>query len=52
VREINTTTERNYVRERAGAPRVFDGAYLGLLCCTGATIAAGQLTGHAKFFWN
>lgn len=52
VREINTTAERQLVRERAGAPRVFDGAYLGLVMQCAATVAAGTLTGHAKFYWN
>lgn len=52
VREINTMSEVSYVTARAGAPRIYDGAYLNLIVNTAATIAAGQLAGFAKFAWS
>lgn len=52
LREINTTMERQFVRERAGAPRIVDGAYLNLICCCGASVAAAALAGHVRSFWN
>lgn len=52
IREINTTAEVEYVTRRAGAPRVYDGAYLGLICSTAATIAAGLLMGSCRFAWS
>lgn len=52
VREINTTAERQLVRERMALPRVHDGAYLGWIMQCAATVAAGQLSGHARFAWS
>lgn len=52
VREINTTNETAYVLSRPGPPRIYDGAYLNLISNVAGSIAAGQLTGFARFAWS
>lgn len=52
IREINTTTELEYVREMSGMPTILDGAYLHLMMNCAATVAAGQLSGYASFVWD
>lgn len=52
IREINTMAEREFVTQMPGAPRIYDGAYLGLITNCAATIAAGQLAGYARFAWS
>lgn len=52
VREINTPSERVWLKEKAPIPHVEDGAYLGLIVNCAATIAAGQLTGRLNFTWS
>lgn len=52
IREINTMTEMEFVSRRPGAPRIEDGAYLNLIANTAATVAAGTLTGYARFAWS
>lgn len=52
IREINTAKEVSFVNTRPGAPRVYDGAYLGLIMNCAASVAAGQLTGHLRFVWS
>lgn len=52
IREVSTMAEREFVTQVPGAPRIYDGAYLGLIMNCAATIAAGQLAGYAKFAWS
>lgn len=52
IREINTPSEITLVSMRPGAPRVVDGAYLGLIMNCAASVAAGQLVGRANFAWS
>jgi len=52
IREINTPTEKEFLTMKAGAPTIEDGAYLNLIMNCAATVAAGQLTGYAKFAWS
>lgn len=52
VREINTPTEKSFVNMTPGAPRIVDGAYLGLIVQCAATVAAGQLAGRLNFAWS
>lgn len=52
IREINTAAEVPMVATRPGAPRIVDGAYLGLVVNCAATVAAGQLAGRANFAWS
>jgi hypothetical protein len=52
IREINTYAEATFVDRRPGPPRIYDGAYLNFIMNCAATVAAGQLSGHARFVWN
>lgn len=52
IREINTASEITLVQQRAGAPRIYDGAYLNFIMKCAATVAAGQLAGRASFVWS
>lgn len=52
VREVNTMKEVEFVRERMFMPRVYDGAYLNLICNCAGSVAAGTLTGFASFVWS
>lgn len=52
IREINTTAEVTFVQSMPPAPRIYDGAYLGLICRPGATATAGALHGSADFVWS
>ena len=52
IREVNTTTEIQFLSQRMPPPRIYDGAYLNLLVNCAASIAAGTLLGQAKFVWN
>lgn len=52
IREINTQTEIEFVRERMPCPRVYDGAYLGMIVNCAGSVAAGILTGNMRFAWN
>lgn len=52
VREVNTMKEVVYVSSRPGPPRILDGAYLNFIVLCAASIAAGTLTGFAKFAWR
>lgn len=52
VREINTMSEIGHPWMRPGPPPVADGAYLGLIMNCAATVAAGNLTGYARFAWG
>lgn len=52
IREINTAREVGFVRGPVGAPRVYDGAYLGLITNCAGSVAAGQLTGFLRFAWS
>jgi hypothetical protein len=51
-REVGTLMEVEYISQRAGPPRIYDGAYLGLIANTPATMAANVLIGYANFVWN
>jgi hypothetical protein len=52
IREINTMSEVQYMKDRAGLPQIQDGAYLNLIQNCAATVAAGQLAGYATFAWS
>ena len=52
IREINTTNELELVTQRPGLPQIQDGAYLNLIMNCAGTVAAGQLSGYAKFIWT
>ncbi len=52
IREINTMVERHFLVQHPAPPRIYDGAYLGLIVNCAATIAAGQLAGFCNFVWS
>ena len=52
IREINTPVEVEFVSRRPGPPQIVDGAYLNFIANTPATVAAGTLTGIARFAWS
>lgn len=52
IREINVPAEVDYFTMMPSMPRIYDGAYLGLIMNCAATVAAGQLAGRATFFWS
>jgi len=52
VLEVNTPAERSCVTAIAGAPRIFDGAYLHMIVNCAGSVAAGTLTGRLDFAWN
>lgn len=51
IYEINTMKEEALPMLKANPPRIYDGAYLGLIIESSATIAGGRLAGFAKFAW-
>jgi hypothetical protein len=52
ISEVSVPSERVYLTEQPNAPRVEDGAYLGLVVNCAATVAAGTLAGRITFVWN
>lgn len=50
--EINTEIEREFVTQRAVGPRIYDGAYLGLITNCAGSIAAATIKGSANFIWS
>ena len=52
ISEINTESRLSFVREYPGAPRIVDGAYLGMIMQCAATVAAGTLAGRLAFTWS
>jgi hypothetical protein len=52
IREVSVPDEIEFVRQRPAPPRVYDGAYLNMICRPSGSVAAGQLTGWAKFAWS
>lgn len=52
ILEINTSHEFEYIRQGHGMPKIEDGAYLNLIMNCAATVAAGTLSGFARFTWS
>lgn len=52
IYEVSTAHERSYVCHTPGAPRIYDGAYLGMIMRCAATVAAGLLTGRLTTGWS
>lgn len=50
--EVSTPVELTYPNLKPGPPRVYDGAYLGMIMNCAATVAAGTLAGHVRFAWG
>lgn len=52
IREIGQPMERTLIAQRPGPIRIYDGAYLNMICNTAGSIAAGLLTGRLNFVWT
>jgi len=52
VAETGTTSEITFGDTRSVGPRIYDGAYLGLIGQTTNAFAGATLVGLAKFVWN
>jgi hypothetical protein len=52
MREIAIPSEREWLSDRSGPPRIYDGAYLNMVMNTPATIATATIVGCAGFVWN
>jgi hypothetical protein len=52
ISEINCPVEVSFVMTRPGAPRIYDGAFLGFACCTVSSVAAALLSGRIKTIWT
>lgn len=52
IEEINTPAEIEFLSTKVPPPRIYDGAYLGLIVNCAATVAAGLLTGWADTYWS
>lgn len=51
-REVATITEIDYLTERPGVPRIYDGAYLNIMAHFGGNAASAVLRGYADFIWS
>lgn len=52
IREITTWCEFDLLLNKAGLPRVYDGAYLGMLCMPNGSVAGQFITGDLTFIWG
>lgn len=52
IREISTPIEHGYLDTKFAPPRVYDGAYLNLICNPQGSIASSTLMGWAQFHWS
>lgn len=52
IYEADTPSVQQYVREMPGAPRIYDGAYLGMIMSCAATVAAGVVIGSITTAWS
>lgn len=52
IREAGTVAEVPFVNQRPGAPQVYDGAYLNLICNGAASLAGATLSGYLNFVWS
>lgn len=50
--EINSTVEKQYIKEGPNTPLIHDDAYLGIIHNCAASVAAAQLMGYATFVWK
>jgi hypothetical protein len=52
VREASTPCEYEMISQRPGVVRIYDGAFLGFMAQTGATVASVPLVGQLTFVWT
>jgi hypothetical protein len=53
LNELASTVEKNFLREQAALPRIYEGAYLNYIYnLSGNTGALGPIIGQAQFIWT
>lgn len=52
IREVNTMAEKPFVQLHPVAPRIYDGDYINFIVNPAGSVAAGIVTGYAKFAWS
>lgn len=52
IQEITAPSERDFAIDFPSMPRIYDDAYLNLICHPVGTLASAQITGLAEFVWN
>lgn len=52
IYEVSTPSEKSFVSAHPAPPRIYDGAYLGMIMRCAATIAAGLLAGRLSYVWS
>jgi len=53
MNEISSTVEKNFLREQAALPRIYEGAYLNYIYSLSAnTSTLGPIIGQAQFVWT
>ena len=50
--EISTPAETVWYRDRMTMPRIYNGAFLGLLACAQSSLASVAIQGELEFIWN
>lgn len=50
--EASTMSEKEFVTRSPGPPRVYDGAYLNMLCAPTTSMINTGLTGYLRFAWD
>jgi hypothetical protein len=52
LREASTASEVELLSGRAGAVRIYDGAFLGFLAQTAGSVSAVPLVGQLDYYWT
>jgi hypothetical protein len=52
IREASTTCEFEMISMRSGAIRIYDGAFLGFIAQTAASVSALPLVGQLEYYWK
>jgi hypothetical protein len=52
IYEVSTPSEKSFVSAHPAPPRIYDGAYLGMIMRCAATVAAGLLAGRLTYVWS
>jgi hypothetical protein len=52
TREANTCCEIDFIKDKPSLPRIYDGAYLGYLCNTSASVSGVPVISEMSFIWT
>jgi hypothetical protein len=51
--QVGATIEKNFLREQAALPRIYEGAFLNYVyTLSGSTANNGPIIGQAQFIWT